>query len=343
MSPRAPRVSVLLPVRDGEATLEEALASVAAQTFDDLQIVVVNDGSRDGTGRILERWAAREQRLTVLGTAGVGIAEALTLGLRACMAPLVARMDADDVSDPRRIELQVAALRAERDVALVGTHVTIAGLDGEPPGGGMARHAEWLAGIVTPDDVRRELYVECPILHPTFCFRREHVEAIGGYRAGPFPEDYDLVLRLAETGCALANVAAPLVTWRDSARRASRCLPAYARPAFFRLKAAHLARFRLARRPAIVWGAGKVGRFFARELLRAGAAVTGFVDIDPAKWGRAVRERPVLAPAELGRALAANPAPLVVGAVGTLGARALIRDALRALGLGEPGDFVMVA
>lgn len=342
MSAGTPRVSVLLPVRDGAATLGEALASVTAQTLAAIEIVVVDDGSRDETGHLLAEWAAREPRLHVLHTDGIGIAGALALGLDACQAPLVARLDADDVCEPRRLERQLALLDAQREIVLAGTHVTIAGLGG-PAGAGMARHSEWLAGITSPEDVRRELWVECPILHPTFCFRREAVVALGGYRAGPFPEDYDLVLRLVAAGHALANVPERLLVWRDSAQRASRRLPAYARPAFFRLKATHLARTALAGRAAMVWGAGKVGRFFARELLATGVELAGFVDIDAAKWGREVRSRPVWSPAELPRLLDREPRPLVVGAVGTLGARALIRDALREIGLAEPDDFVMVA
>lgn len=338
-----PRVSVVMPVRDGAATVREALDSLLHQTIAEVEVVVIDDGSRDGTAAILDDLARDEPRLEVIHTEGVGIGAALGLGLVECRAPFVARLDADDLCAPARLEAQLTFLDAHPEVVLCGTHVTIAGLGGEEPGEGMARHAEWIAGIRSPEDVRRELWVECPILHPTFCFRREEVVRAGGYRAGPFPEDYELVLRLAARGHAMANVPRELVTWRDSPARASRVLPQYSRETFFRLKAEWLSWTRLAARPAIVWGAGKVGRFVARELLRAGVELAGFVDIDPAKWGRSVRERPVWRPDDLPRELTREPRPLVLGAVGTLGARALIRDALGALGLTEVDDFVMVA
>jgi glycosyltransferase involved in cell wall biosynthesis len=338
-----PSVSVLLPVRDGAATLGDAVQSIRVQSRADLELIVVDDGSRDDTSAILGRIAAEEPRLRVLRTEGSGIAAALALGLAHCRAPLVARMDADDLCDPERLARQLAFLEANPGIVLCGTHVEIAGLDGAAPGEGMARHAAWIETIASPADVRRELLVECPLVHPTFCFRRAPVDALGGYREGVFPEDYELVLRLAAHGHAMANVPRKLVTWRDGPDRASRRLPAYARAAFFRLKAAHLASTRLAERPAIVWGAGKVGRFFSRELKRLAVELAAFVDIDSAKWGRTVRGRPVLRPHQLGQALAASPRPLVIGAVGTLGARELIRDALRGMGLVEPDDFVMVA
>ncbi|MBK7973167.1 MAG: glycosyltransferase [Deltaproteobacteria bacterium] len=338
-----PRVNVVMPVRDGGATVRAAVEGLLRQTIAEVEVVVIEDGSRDDTPTILAALARDEPRLEVISTSGIGIGPALGLGLVECRAPFVARMDADDLCAPERLEAQVAFLEANPEVVLCGTHVTIAGLGGEPPGGHDAAR-QWIGAIRTPEDVRRELWVECPILHPTFCFRREEVVRAGGYRAGPFPEDYELVLRLAARGHAMANVPRELVTWRDSATRASRVLPAYSRDAFFRLKAEWLALTRLAARPAIVWGAGKVGRFVARELLRAGVEkLAGFVDIDPLKWGRTVRERPVWRPEELLDALAREPRPLVLGAVGTLGARALIREALAGLGLAEVEDFVMVA
>ncbi len=338
-----PLVNVVMPVRDGAATVREALDGLLHQTIAELEVIVIDDGSRDATASILDDVARGETRVEVIHTDGIGIGPALGLGLVECRAPFVARMDADDLCPPERLEAQLALLDANPGVVLCGSHVAIAGLGGEPAGEGMTRHAEWIAGIRSPEDVRRELWVECPILHPTFCFRREEIVRAGGYRAGPFPEDYELVLRLAARGLAMANVPRELVTWRDSAGRASRVLPQYSRDAFFRLKAEWLSWTRLAGRPAIVWGAGKVGRFVARELLSVGAEVAGFVDIDPLKWGRTVRERTVWRPEELARELAREPRPLVLGAVGTLGARALIRAALAAMGLIEVDDFVMVA
>lgn len=338
-----PLVNVVMPVRDAAATVREALDGLLRQTIAEVEVVVIDDGSRDATPSILAGIALDDSRVEVISTAGIGIGPALGLGLVECRAPFVARLDADDLCAPDRLEAQLAFLEANPEVVLCGTHVAIAGVGGEAPGEGMTRHAEWIAGIRTPADVRRELWVECPILHPTFCFRREEIVRAGGYRAGPFPEDYELVLRLAARGHAMANVPRELVTWRDSAGRASRVLPQYSRDAFFRLKAEWLSWTRLAGRPAIVWGAGKVGRFVARELLSVGVDLLGFVDIDPLKWGRTVRERPVWRPEELARELAREPRPLVLGAVGTLGARALIRAALAAMDLTEVDDFVMVA
>ena len=316
------RVSILLPVRDAAGTLPAAIASLDAQTVEDREIVVIDDGSVDGSPGILRDWARRDARVHVHPTPPRGIAAALATGLERCRAPVVARMDADDVAHPERLAAQLAALEAAPSRVLVGCRVEVVG---EPPGPGMLRYAEWLDGIRTPADVAREIYVECPIAHPTFCFRRAAVEELGGYRVGDFPEDYDLLLRIHHAGGTMANLDRVLLRWSDRPERASRTDPAYARPRFLDLKALYLARH-LGDRPAIVWGAGGVGRYLSRALLREGASIESFVDIDRAKWGRRVRGRPVVPPEEL----AGGPrSALVIGAVGTLGARAEIRDALR--------------
>ncbi len=332
-------LTVLMPVRDGAATLAEALASLRAQTLEGFEIVIVDDGSTDATREILHRFSQEAPRVRVLPSQAHGIVHALNRGLDEVRTPYVARMDADDIAHPDRLAEQVALLEAQPDVALCGTGVEVFATPG-PAGEGMLRYGDWLNEIRTPQDITREIFIECPLAHPTFCFRTDVVRELGGYRAGEFPEDYDLVLRLYEWDRRLAVVPRPLLRWRDSATRHSRTHAAYARRAFLRLKGQYLASTLLAERHVIVWGAGQVGRYLSRELLRQGVTLEAFVDIDPRKWGRLVRDRLVHPPEWLG-----DPpsTALVVGAVGTLGARALIRDALFARGYRETRDFIMAA
>ena len=153
MNGAAPTVSVLLPVRDGAATLAQALASIAAQTLADHEVVAVDDGSTDETPAILRTAAAADPRIRVVTTAPSGIAAALREGLALCRAPLVARADADDLSHPERLAEQARFLDARPEIELCGTHVEILGLGDEAAGRGMTRHAAWLDGIREPSDV----------------------------------------------------------------------------------------------------------------------------------------------------------------------------------------------
>ena len=119
----APLVSVLLPVRDARATLGACLASLRAQSLRQHEVVAVDDGSGDGSAEVLERAARLEPRLRVLHLSARGLVEALNAGLAFVRAPLLARMDADDVAHPRRLELQAAALGADPSLSVLGSRV----------------------------------------------------------------------------------------------------------------------------------------------------------------------------------------------------------------------------
>src|SRR5205809_960509 len=111
-----PRVSVLLPVRDAGSTLDAAITSVLGQTLRDLELVAVDDGSRDDGGERLEAWAARDPRVRVLRRPAHGLVAALEEGRRHCRAPFVARMDADDLCHPERLAAQLAYLETHPQI-----------------------------------------------------------------------------------------------------------------------------------------------------------------------------------------------------------------------------------
>jgi hypothetical protein len=333
-----PRVSVLLPARNAESTVRAAVVSILRQTERDLGVVCVDDGSTDRTGEILDALAARDRRVTVMRAPGEGIARALNRGLARCDAELVARMDADDVAHPERLALQRAALAADPALAAAGTRVAL--FPRARVRAGMARHAAWLNGLVTPALVARDLLVEAPLVHPASAIRRSALEAAGGWREGPFPEDYDLWLRLSAAGGRLTNLPRTLLRWRESPGRLTRTDPRYALERHVALKCAFLARHVLAgRREVAVWGAGETGRAFADALAREGVRVALFVEVDRKKIGRTVRGAPVVSYEEVGRA---RGLPLLV-AVGAPGARDLIRAELARAGFAEPEDFRCVA
>jgi len=271
-----------------------------------------------------------------------GIARALQRGLQACDAELVARMDADDVAWPGRLLAQVAALDADPSLAAVGARVRL--FPGPLVRDGMRRYVAWLNALTTPALVGRDLFVEAPLVHPAAVLRRAALEAVGGWRDGPFPEDYDLWLRLAEAGGALTNLPATLLDWRESAGRLTRTDPRYALERHVALKCAALARGPLSAtlagpREVALWGAGETGRAFADALGREGLRVAAFVEVDRKKIGRVIRGAPVHAYEDVARL---RGLPLLV-AVGAPGARELIRAELGKRGFEELRDFRCVA
>lgn len=335
MSPD-PLVSVLLPCRNAADTLDAALDSLAAQTYRDLEIIAVDDGSEDGTAVQLDRWRRQEPRLRIIRTPHRGIVSALDIAAEHAQGPFFARMDADDVARPERLERQVQFLAERPHLAGCGTRIRY--FPRRLVRDGARRYERWINNVVKPEEIDRDMFVECPIPHPTLLVRRQAFERAGGYRDGGWPEDYDLVLRLWRDGQRLGKVAEVLLDWREAPNRLSRIDPRYGPDAFRRCKIRFLDR-RVGTRPLVVWGAGPIGKAFARAWLDTGRTVSAFVDLDPRKIGQEIHGAPVVAPLDIGRYREAY----VVAAVGQATAREEIRVALRAAGLAEPEDCCAVA
>jgi len=335
-----PKVSVLLPVWNGLPFLSCCLRSLDRQTFPDFEVVAVDDGSSDGSAALLDDHARRDPRWRVLRRPHSGLVESLNAGLTACRGRLVARMDADDACHPRRLELQVRRLDEHADVGVVSCrvrHVPVHGV-----GEGFRIYEAWLNRLATHDAMLRERFIESPIAHPSVVVRREVLERAGGWRDMGWPEDYDLWLRLAESGTVFAKVPEVLYFWREHPGRLTRTDRRYAVERFLRAKAHFLLRGPLAgKRPVIIWGAGQTGRRLSKHLLRGGADIRAFLDIDPEKIGRTLRGIPIHAPEEL--PLLLPPEAVVLAAVASRGARALIRARLSRAGLVEGKRYWCVA
>lgn len=331
------RASVLLPFRDAEPTLGAALDSLLRERFD-FEIVAVDDGSRDDGAALVASFAARDSRVRLVRTAPLGLVAALERARSEARAPVLVRMDADDVSLNERIAREVTTLEGDASIGLIATQVELR--SEEPVGEGLCRYVAWQNTLLSASDHAREVFVESPLCHPTFAMRREVLEALGGYRDGPFPEDYDLVLRVHAAGLTISKLPFVGLAWTHSSGRLTFRDPRYSTDAFRTLKIEHL-RPMLAResRPLVVWGAGRDGRRFLRELLSHGVSVTCVVDISPKKIGRTIYGLPIVTP----DSLPARADAFVVVSVGTRGARELIRADLDARGYRELEDYRCVA
>jgi len=336
----APLVSVLLPVRDGLPHLPVAIRSLARQTETRYEVVAVNDGSGDGSAEVLDSWANADPRVRILHRPAEGLVAALNAGLAECRAPVVARMDADDACHPRRLERQLAALDAEPDLGVASCLVRC--VPRSRIAGGFRAYERWLDGLADPDAIARERFVDAPVVHPSVAVRRAILERHGGWRDLGWAEDHDLWLRLLEAGVRFRKVPEVLYFWRDRPDRLTRTDGRYSKRRFLELKARFLVRGPLSDAGrVVVWGAGPTGRDLARALAAEGVPADAFVDIDPAKVGRVVRDSPVLGPEDLPAMLGGTT--VVLAAVASRGARELIRARLLGLGLEEGRGFWCVA
>jgi glycosyltransferase involved in cell wall biosynthesis len=335
-------VSVLLPCYNAAATLTEALDSLACQTLTDFEIIAVDDGSTDATWQILQERLLQEPRLRLLSQPHAGIIPALNGGLAQCTAPFIARMDADDRAHPERLGKQAAYLQARPDIEVVSCRV--AGFPAQEVRQGFALYIEWLNALLSDEQIRREIFVESPLPHPSLAFRRAALLRVGGYQDHGWAEDYDLLLRLYLDGARFAKLPEVLLEWREHPQRLTRSDPRYSLENFLRLKAFYLMRGPLAGRDAlIIWGAGMMGRRLGKQLERQGAPLVAYVDIDPRKIGGLRRGRPILPPEALLECWGRYANPVILAGVGARGARSIIRRRLAGMGFLEGRDWWLAA
>lgn len=326
----------MIPVHNPGPFLEPALQSVQGQSLRAFRVVCVDDGSTDGSGAILARWAREDGRFSVVSPGRIGLVAAANLLREHVATPWMARFDADDAMHPRRLELQLAWAK-EHGHHAVGSLVRL--FPAASVGAGNRAYEAWLNSLVEPADIARDFFVELPLANPSVTMRVEVFDRVGGYRDNGYPEDYDFWLRAWGAGFSFGKVPRVLHYWREHAARVTHTHPRYSVEAFLKAKVEALLAGPLRDdRRFVVWGAGMMGRRLTRLLVRAGRPPLAVLDIDPKKIGRSRQGRPILPPD------AVRPgSALVLAAVGARGARQKIRARLAGQGLVETEDFWMVA
>lgn len=340
-----PKVSVLIPVHNAERTVASAVGSMLRQTFSDFEVVIVNDGSTDSTPDILESLAERDNRIRLIHAPQRGIIHALNTGIAVCGGELIARMDADDISHPKRLEMQVGMMDADPGLSVCSSLIRM--FPRKNLLGGLARYEQWLNSLITYEEITRDIFVESPIAHPSAMLRREELIEIGGYQERGWAEDYDLWLRYHTAGKRFGKVNRALLCWRQAEGRLTFTDSRYSVENFLRAKAYYLARIILSIpsgsphsiRPIILWGAGKTGRRLIKHLLRNGLAIDAIVDVDENKIGHTMRKKPIMSFEYLKNRRDA----FIIAAVSSHTARELIREKLREYGFTETLDFICAA
>ena len=209
----SPAVSVVMAVRDGERFVVEAVQSVLSQSFADLELLVIDDGSTDATPALLDELASREERMSVRHQPNEGVARARNRGVALARAPLIALIDADDRADPARLDRQLQFLEANPRVAVLGGAVTFIDEQGQA-----------VAAATYPlqdREIRLEMPRSTPFVHSAVTLRKDAFDLVGGYRpAFRLAQDFDLWLRLAEH-VELANLPDVVAHYRFHPSQAS--------------------------------------------------------------------------------------------------------------------------
>jgi glycosyltransferase involved in cell wall biosynthesis len=194
-------------VHNGLPYLDDAIASILEQTFGDFEFLIIDDASTDGSREAVRRWAARDDRIRLLALAcNRGLGYVLRRGLEEARAPLVARMDADDLALPDRLEAQVDFMRRHPEVHVLGGWTEDCDAEGR---------VTRLRLTPTRHERIADLVWTCPFLHPTVMMRRNAIQAVGSYDPSLRKrQDYDLWFRALEGGLGFANLPKTLVRYR---------------------------------------------------------------------------------------------------------------------------------
>ncbi|MDP2365901.1 MAG: glycosyltransferase [Ignavibacteria bacterium] len=190
MNKKEPKVSVLMPVFNGEKYLKKAIESVLCQTYTDFEFIIIDDGSTDNSLGIIQLF--NDTRIkTFKNQSNCGIIDTLNFGLELIRGKYIARMDCDDISLPDRLQRQITYLEEHPDVGVVGCHVEIVDSQlkpiANPPRPIYNNHLKW------------RLIYDCPLMHPSVVFRKELITKYGGYsKQFIHAEDFELWARLVD-------------------------------------------------------------------------------------------------------------------------------------------------
>lgn len=329
-----PLVSVVLPVRNGGKFLTEAVQSILSQTFENLELILVNDHSTDDAIESLDK---SDSRLKIINCIGNGVVDAFNTGFEVASGIFIARMDSDDISLPERIQQQLDYLEQHPPVDISGCRVEIfseAGIQG-----GLERYQVWLNSVCEPEQVHRQIFVESPLPNPSLMFRHTALRQLGGYRNNSWPEDYDLLLRADAAHMHMGKPEPVLLRWREHESRLTHTDSLYDRNNFMQAKSHFLVHHRLQGRPVIIWGAGPTGRLMFDLINGEGGEIEGFIEVHPRRIGGQKRGLPVWS---IEKAKDLGAAMLLV-AVGAAGAREEIAHYLSDCQKTEGTDFLFVA
>jgi glycosyltransferase involved in cell wall biosynthesis len=202
-----PTVSILIPIYNAERFVRETLDTVITQTFPDFECLTIDDGSTDGSLAILQDYAARDERFRVITRPNKGLVATLNEGIELARGEFLARLDADDLCDPRRLELQVDRMRRDPDLVALGSGAWAIDESGRLLG-------DYSRPAMTHEQIESaHLQGHSAIHHPAAMLRTSAVRQVGGYRDFVPCEDFDLWLRLGEIG-RLANLPDRLISKR---------------------------------------------------------------------------------------------------------------------------------
>ncbi|MFY0592391.1 glycosyltransferase family 2 protein [Roseivirga sp.] len=264
MSKEETLVSLIMPIKNLGHYVSETIESASSQTYENWELIIINDHSTDNTAQIALDLAQREERIKLVENESKGIIPALQKGLAVAKGQYISRIDGDDIMPKERLQLMVEALAGSEPKTVVTGKVKYFGTP--PISEGYTKYEHWLNNRIDLKDHWQWVYRECVIASPNWMVRKSELKAIGEFTDLQYPEDYDLVLKWYRQGFQVKSIPKTTLLWREHAARTSRNSTNYQQETFFRLKIRHFVKHELKDSQLIVWGTDKKGKL-AKQLL----------------------------------------------------------------------------
>lgn len=256
-----------MPAKNAGAFLVECLESILHQTFQNWELLAVNDHSEDDTLHILKTYFGKDPRIEVYEAEKPNLIPALQKGYANSSGDLITRMDADDKMPANKLELMVAKWQEMGSGHVISGKTEHFRVD-QPLGDGFKKYDAWLANLVDESRHYQEIYQECVIPSNGWLVHRDDFNKTSAFDPFTFPEDYDLCFRFYEAGLKVVGLDAVVHHWRDHSDRISRNKEEYRDNRFFNLKTHYFLKLdRSLDRELVLWGAGRNGKDLAKILV----------------------------------------------------------------------------
>lgn len=274
----SPLVSIIMAVKDTAPYLPACLDSIIAQTYQNWELVAVNDHSSDDTPAILAAYAKQDTRIRVFHSDRKKLIPTLKYGQKFMQGELINRMDSDDKMPADKLETLVNTWNkyGKGNIIAGGTEHFV---DEGEVGDGFRRYEKWLNKVAKNNLHYLEIYRECVIPSHCWIIHRDDFFAVDAFNPEVYPEDYDLCFRFYKRGLNVIGIDKILHFWRDRSDRISRTWEEYKDNRYFQMKLRYFYELdRDLKRPLVIWGAGRNGKDFAKLVLERESSFHWFCD-----------------------------------------------------------------
>jgi glycosyltransferase involved in cell wall biosynthesis len=265
-----PLVSIIMAVKDTAPYLHECIDSIIAQTYQNWELIAVNDHSSDETPEILKSYSEIDPRILYFDSDTPKLIPTLQVAYAQVRGELINRMDSDDRMPLDKIEVLVNEwLKHGKGTVIAGG--TEHFVDEGEVGDGFLRYERWLNEVARTSTHYREIYKECVIPSHCWIIHKDDFDRVDAFNPLVYPEDYDLCFRFYRHGLTVIGIDKILHFWRDRSNRISRTWDEYKDNRYFELKLRFFYELDRDRsRPLVLWGAGRNGKDMARLLQAKG-------------------------------------------------------------------------